>query len=201
MRKKGHGGLHTPDLTGMTVGRYFIVGVGPQYKNNKNKNKLTRWVVEVDGERKLIFASGITSGDITGTSFANGYASGGRNNGHPEYSTVSTHHYYIFIGTGLRYRSYKGMPFCEEWNPDKGGAFWKGAKWIIDNLGKRPDPEWSMDIIKHELGFVPGNLRWASKKVQRENKSHRTLGQWGDEEFAVEAKRRGYVKINQTEAA
>jgi hypothetical protein len=76
----------------------------------------------------------------------------------------------------------------------KGGSWDAGADWIKKNLGPRPAKGWSIDIIRHEDGFVPGNLRWADKTTQTRNQSHRFLGSVSDTEFAVEAKRRGYVK-------
>ena len=57
-----------------------------------------------------------------------------------------------------------------------------------------PGKTWSLDIVEHAKWFVPDNLLWADKTTQTRNQSHRMLGQVSDAEFAVEAKRRGYVK-------
>jgi hypothetical protein len=86
-----------------------------------------------------------------------------------EYLTVQHHHGMIFRkfhSDGHNYRHYKGMPFFNSWNPDKGGSFRTGANWIIKNLGRRPEDNSSLHIVKHEKGFVPGNLVWASKFTQ-----------------------------------
>jgi hypothetical protein len=95
------------------------------------------------------------------------------------------------------------MPFFDDWNPSKGGSYRNGMLWILENLGERPGPAWSIDIIEHAKGFVPGNLRWAQRNSQARNKQHRILGQFSNKEFAVEAKRRGFnlVFIENNKAA
>lgn len=55
---------------------------------------------------------------------------------HAEQSTVRNHHYHIFKSKRFCDRGYKHMPFFNMWNPDKGGSYKEGAKWIIENLGK-----------------------------------------------------------------
>jgi hypothetical protein len=45
------------------------------------------------------------------------------------------------------------------------------------------------------LGFVPGNIRWALRDTQSRNQQHKRLGKFSDEEFAVEARRRGFVRV------
>ena len=122
-----------------------------------------------------------------------GYAgSGVSGKSNPAYETVRNHYRVIFCTSAASHKSYVNMPFFDDWNPDKGGEFWRGAKWILDNLGPRPEGTWQMDVIEHAKGFIPGNLRWAQLKTQSKNKQHRWLGDVSDEEFAVEALRRGY---------
>lgn len=89
----------------------------------------------------------------------------------------------------------ENIPFFKDWNPAEGGSFDAGMNWILHNLGPRPNKKWSLDIVNHALGFVPGNLRWANRKEQRRNQQHRTLGLIPDDIFAIEAKRRGYKKV------
>ena len=78
----------------------------------------------------------------------------------PEHVSVCNYHY------TTRYRkSHEGMDFFSEWNPDKGGSYKAGAEWIITNLGKRPNYA-SLHMIDRDLGFVPDNLEWRSKKLK-----------------------------------
>lgn len=82
----------------------------------------------------------------------------------PEITTVRNHHRNIFKACPS-YKNYAGMPFANEWNPDKGGSFQAGADWIIANIGKRPQGT-SLHIVDHGLGFVPGNLEWTHPRKQ-----------------------------------
>ena len=75
----------------------------------------------------------------------------------PEYVSVCNRHY--------RWRKTKGLDFFDDWNPDKGGSYKAGAEWIITNLGKRPNYA-SLHMIDRDLGFVPDNLEWRSKKLK-----------------------------------
>jgi hypothetical protein len=90
-------------------------------------------------------------------------------------TSVYHHHRCIFKGR-TRERTYKNMPFFDAWNPDKGGSFRVGADWIRDNLGERPDKASSLHVIPDTgLGFVPGNLVWATKQTQGAEQAHLIL--------------------------
>lgn len=56
----------------------------------------------------------------------------------------------------------RGITVHPEWVTDF-GAF-------IAHVGRRPSPEYSLDRIDNDKGYVPGNLRWALKKVQNNNR-------------------------------
>lgn len=194
IRNFGHTGHScTPDLLGEKFGEVTVIRLGSRYI--KCGNKYWTWVVECRGREKEIRANRLISGDQKGSYLHHGYSgSGVGGKPRPEWATVKNHHHNIFHSSSRGHKNYKGMPFFKEWNPDCGGDLWKGAKWIIENLGERPSPNYTMDVIDHAIGFVPGNLRWASHKTQERNKQHKWLGNVSDDEFAVEAYRRGYVK-------
>ena len=84
----------------------------------------------------------------------------------PEYRTVVNHFRNIFHLNSTASKNYWGMTFYDGWNPNKGGSFLSGAKWVVENLGKRPNKNASLHIVEHEKGFVPNNLEWASKHKQ-----------------------------------
>lgn len=76
------------------------------------------------------------------------------------------------------YSTYKGMPFFDGWNPDKGGSYQAGERWIIENLGHRlgSGKEYQLHIIDRRLGFVPGNLCWVPlNKHKQEEMMNRLL--------------------------
>lgn len=44
------------------------------------------------------------------------------------------------------------------------------AEWIITNLGLRPTPEHTLDRRDNDEGYIAGNLRWATRDEQAQNK-------------------------------
>lgn len=44
------------------------------------------------------------------------------------------------------------------------------VQYLLDNLGKRPSKTHSLDRIDSTKNYEPGNLRWASKAVQAQNR-------------------------------
>ena len=48
--------------------------------------------------------------------------------------------------------------------------------WILTNLGERPEG-YSLDRINNDRGYMPNNLRWATKKQQVNNSRERGLKQ------------------------
>lgn len=59
-----------------------------------------------------------------------------------------------------------------------------GIQAFIDEVGIRPGPEFTLDRIDVDKGYEPGNLRWATRQEQQENRrktriSNRTDYGWG----------------------
>ena len=81
-----------------------------------------------------------------------------------ELASVKKHYFDIFSPNSVQ-QNYKGMPFHDEWNPNKGGSFLSGSLWIVEHLGRRPNG-CSLHIVDHAKGFVPGNLEWTGRKKQ-----------------------------------
>jgi hypothetical protein len=57
----------------------------------------------------------------------------------------------------------RGITVCEHWQ----GA--RGYKHFLADVGRRPTPKHSLDRIDNDLGYQPGNVRWATKKQQMRN--------------------------------
>jgi len=192
LRETNHGGTHSPNLKGEKFGKLKVL----KFAGRRRWKKRTyfRWWVDCNGLLKMVDASELRRGQTLGfQNTGTGFVSKKNGKVRPEYSTVSMHFHYIFDGNN---KAYKGMPFFKEWNPNKkGGAFWKGAKWIIENLGAKPSKKWSLDIVNHSLGFVPGNLRWALRHTQIRNQKHRKLGNFSIKELKVEVRRHGYKLV------
>lgn len=54
-----------------------------------------------------------------------------------------------------------GITICDEWRDD--------FLAFLKHVGKRPTPRHSMDRINGKLGYQPGNVRWATPRVQGGN--------------------------------
>lgn len=62
------------------------------------------------------------------------------------------------------------------------------AQWVQDNLGTRP-PMCSLDRIDNDAGYAPGNLRWADRYVQGQNKRPYRGSVYGDRIRALQKDR------------
>lgn len=185
IRQKGHTGKHVPNLTGLHMHGYYIISIAPP------QNRNTRWYVQDRlGNRGCILNYSLMNGLSKGKKTIRGSGQGAcdkNGKSRPEYATVRSHHNHIFK---QKKSAYVGMPFYDEWNPDKGGLFALGAKWIVDNLGCRPSSHHSLDIIEHRKGFVPGNLRWTL--TQSQNQKHKTMFLLTLEQHAEALRQLGY---------
>jgi hypothetical protein len=76
----------------------------------------------------------------------------------------------------------RGITLCGEWA--------ESFESFYEYLGGRPDKDYSIERINNELGYIPGNVRWATKKEQANNtranhflsfrgETH-TLAQWAE---------------------
>jgi hypothetical protein len=54
---------------------------------------------------------------------------------------------------------------------------WDKFENFLADMGERPDGT-TLDRIKNELGYAPGNCRWATKAVQRRNCSRTVTVEW-----------------------
>lgn len=43
------------------------------------------------------------------------------------------------------------------------------AEWVLDNLGTKPETNYSLDRVDNSRGYTPGNLRWATRTEQNSN--------------------------------
>lgn len=63
-----------------------------------------------------------------------------------------------------RYKYYgaRGIGICRAWLDDYGS--------FLAAVGRRPAKGYSIDRIKNNRGYVPGNVRWATQTVQVRNR-------------------------------
>lgn len=68
-----------------------------------------------------------------------------------------------------RYYGARGICVCERWRGENGFTR------FIEDMGKKPSPEFSIDRIDNDGNYEPGNCRWATKKQQRMNQRDSVL--------------------------
>ena len=103
----------------------------------------------------------------------------------PLMQTVYHHFQMIFGG---KHPSYKGMPYHPGWNPDKGGSFVEGARYLLKHLGSKnayakthgvPVKNISIHVLPPHpgkpWGFVPGGVVYAGHKRQSAEKAFKLL--------------------------
>lgn len=63
-----------------------------------------------------------------------------------------------------QYKNYgaRGITICDEWKNSFIAFF--------NYMGQRPSAKHSIDRIDNDLGYAPGNCRWATSKEQNNNK-------------------------------
>lgn len=76
--------------------------------------------------------------------------------------TPSEHQYADYGG--------RGIEVCREWHDPA-----TYITYVEQELGPRPGPGYSIDRIDNDLGYQPGNLRWATRSQQNGNQRQRVL--------------------------
>lgn len=68
------------------------------------------------------------------------------------------------------YKDYggRGITVCKEWHEFSG--FYA---YLIATIGIRPSEKYSLDRINNDGNYEPGNIRWATRLEQRENRRPR----------------------------
>ncbi len=65
----------------------------------------------------------------------------------------------------------KGYPVCQKWIDNTELA----AKAMLKEIGPRPSPKHSVDRICTYAPLEPGNIRWATAKIQTNNRRAKSL--------------------------
>ena len=149
-----------------------------QAENNKSGGR--RWVVRCAcGREKVVNQAELRNGDTTSCGCLKrerARALGKANTKHgeswqgnktPEYETWKGmiqrchnphyHHYCFWGGRGIR--------VCDRWR--------ESFEAFLEDVGRRPTPKHSLDRIKNDRDYEPGNVRWTTWKVQANNRRKR----------------------------
>jgi hypothetical protein len=65
----------------------------------------------------------------------------------------------------------RGITVCQRWRKGENGK--SPYECFIEDMGRRPSPELSIDRIDNDGNYEPGNCRWATPKQQQLNRRKR----------------------------
>lgn len=179
--------MKAKNLIGKKFGRLTVVARGKNTSGGK-----TTWVCDCDcGKRKekAVIAYDLESGKVQSCGCLHLENNKGRNITHNQ---TGTRLYRIWVSMHQRcrnpkniaYKNYggKGISVCDEWIEFVAFSDWALSHGYADNL--------TLDRIDCEDGYSPNNCRWATMKVQQNNRRNnhkisiggvcKTIAEWSD---------------------
>lgn len=156
------------DLAGKRFGRLVVEGYA-----GRQKNRQSRWTCLCDcGKRKVIVRSSLTSGHSNSCGCLRNKSNGEANNykkRSPEYIAWTGIIARCEDKTNPNYGG-RGITICPEWRHDY-PAF-------LAHVGRRPSQKHSIDRIDNNGSYEPGNVRWATAKMQVANRRAFQFKSW-----------------------
>lgn len=156
------------DLIGVRFGRLTVVSRAMRRKpNGKNQGGL---ICRCDcGTEKWVSTGNLTSGGTNscGCLSREVHRKHGLTND-PLSRTWSGIRSRILKPDNKDYPNYGGRGLTME--PEWVGDFASFRAWILEHLGPKPSSEHTLDRIDNSVGYLKGNLRWATQIVQQNNR-------------------------------
>ena len=164
------------DLTGRRFGRLVVVRreMRPQI-NGTNKGG---WVCRCDcGTEKWFTSGNIVNGSTKSCGCIRKESRHAAKD--PLYNTWTNVRHRILNPQHKDYRNYGGRGLTMEcdWAID----FFAFREWVLQNLGAKPSKAHSLDRSENSVGYLKGNLRWATPTDQGNNtRSNRRITRDGE---------------------
>lgn len=165
------------DLTGRTFGRLTVIG---RYPSNTSFGE-PRWRCCCDcGEATIVGGADLRNGNTKSCGCLRREVAAERARGAAEWGT--THGQAVAGHQTSEYRCWahikdRCLTKRNESYPNYGGrGIDMDPRWIgsfeafFADVGPKPSPDLSIDRIDNERGYWPGNVRWATKAQQQQNR-------------------------------
>lgn len=159
------------DFIGRKFGRLTVVALHrPYHRSEDGKKKSATWLCQCEcGNTTVALKGNLTSGSISSC----GCYKTERQTTHgmskdPLYKTWVGIRKRVLDPTDKDFHNYggRGINMEAEWVED----FPAFRAWVLENIGARPSAEYSVDRVKNHLGYLKGNLRWATAVEQQNNR-------------------------------
>lgn len=150
-------------ITGEKFGRLRVIS-----RNGSNKRGLARWMCECDCGRTLtVDGSALRNGNTTSCGCSMEKSNGEAKSRTTEYSCWESMISRCENKNNKYWHNYggRGITIDQRWR--------RNFLEFLKDVGRRPGKEYSLDRINNDGNYEPGNVRWATRKQQGQNRRQR----------------------------
>lgn len=171
------------NLTGMQFGRLTVLGSYRCPKDGK-----TKWrCICACGKEKLAPGHHLKQGQLKSCGCLNSEVTAQRNRNNAKHGMWQSKEFALWTGMLARcynpkhenYHRYggRGIVVCDEWRNSFPAFF--------AHMGKRPSPDSTLEREDNDGPYAPGNVKWASKTEQANNRRNTRYVDWEGERISV----------------